>query len=762
MRASSFRRIELLVAFLASASAGAQDRPTLRQFLSAPFAAELIAAPTGGKVVWVQNILGARNIWVAAPPDYKGRQLTRFTGDEGKYLVFPAFTPDGNGIVFVRGGAHSGTRLTEPPNPAFDPAGGREEVWFVSLSDGKAARVDDGNWPSVSMRGDLITYIKRDQIWMAPLTRTSTGFVPGAPRQLIRDRWSAAPAGNVPPLRWSPAANRFAFVSRRDGYTFIGVYDADAHSLVYLDPSFDRDQEPIWSPDGTRIAFIREPSTTGEEPGGSSREAQPWSIRVADARTGQGREVWRAKEGVGSAFWGFMSNERQLFWAGGDRIAFPWERSGWVHIYSVPIGGGEAVELTPGKFEVEHVVIAPNRRELVFSSNQDDIDRRHLWRVSPNGGPPRAVTTGSGIEYWPVFTSDGAAVAFQSTGGRTPPQVEILRTRDFAYGAAPPAARQLLAPGVAPREFPAAALVEPSQVTFRAPDGLTIHGQLFLPRGYRADQRYPALVYLHGGSRAQMVLGYHYHRFDYYQKPYGLIQYLANQGYIVMSVNYRSGTGYGMEFREALNYGSRGASEVQDVIAGGHYLRGRQDVHPNRIGIWGGSYGGYLTAMGLAHASDVFAAGFDLHGVHAWNARVNFSPFSSLSAAEREQVVQTARKSSPIGNVDTWMSPVLFVHGDDDRNVHFNQGVALIVALRKRGVDIEHLVIPNEIHSFLLHSSWVRAFEAAVDFLDRKLKNRIAAQPATTRPWGPPLWVSITCGEVPHRPVVRAADESGC
>lgn len=714
----------VLLATLAATPVRAQQQPTLRQFLSAPFAAELIAAPSGGAVAWVQNILGARNIWVAQPPDYKGRQLTSFAGDEGKYLVFPAFTPDGSGIVFVRGGAHSGTRLAEPPNPTFQPEGGKEEVWFVALSNGKAVRVDDGNWPSVSNRGDLITYIKRDQIWSAPLTRSAAGFSVGTPRQLIRDRWSAAPAGNAPSLRWSPVGNKFAFVSRRDGYSFIGVYDADAKTLTFLDPSFDRDQEPAWSPDGSRIAFIREPATTGENSRGATREAVPWSIRVADVSSGQGREVWRASEGRGSAFWGFMNNERQLFWSRDDRIVFPWERTGWVHLYSVPVRGGAAVELTPGEFEVENVTLASNGRELVFSSNQGDIDRRHLWRVSASSGPPRPVTTGSGIEYWPVFTSDGAALAFQSTGGRIPPRVEIVRARDFASGAVAAGNRQLLAPGVTPVDFPAGALVEPTQVTFRAPDGLTIHGQLYLPPDHRADRRYPALVYLHGGSRAQMVLGYHYHRFDYYQKPYALIQYLANRGYIVMSVNYRSGTGYGLDFREALNYGSTGASEVQDVIAGGRYLRGRPDVDPNRVGVWGGSYGGYLTAMALATASDVFAAGFDLHGVHAWNARIGFSPFSALRSAERDAIVATARKSSPIGNVETWKSPVLFVHGDDDRNVHFNQGVALMAALRRQGVDIEYLVIPNEIHSFLLHSSWVRAFETASDFFDRKLKNR--------------------------------------
>jgi dipeptidyl aminopeptidase/acylaminoacyl peptidase len=508
----------------------------------------------------------------------------------------------------------------------------------------------------------------------------------------------------------------------RDAHSFVGVYDADANSLVFLDPSTDHDEEPIWSPDGSRIAFIREPSAPGERTSGAVRAAQPWSIRVADARTGVGREVWRAAPGAGSAFWGFMNNERQLFWgrdrSGEDRIAFAWERTGWVHLYSVSTtGSAPAVDLTPGQHEVEHVAITPNGEALIYSSNQDDIDRRHLWRVNIGSAGPQRITSGMGIEYWPVVSADGGAIAFQATGARVPPHIEVLR-----LGASAPQ-RQVLAPDIAPKEFPAGALVEPQQVIFPSTDSLEIHGQLFLPAGYRAGVRYPAVLYFHGGSRAQMVLGYHYHRFDYYQKHYGLNQYLANHGYIVLSVNYRSGTGYGMKFREAEHYGASGASEVQDVIAAGQYLRRRADVDSKRIGLWGGSYGGYLTGMGLARASDLFAAGFDLHGVESWDARLQFSPFSPLTAAEREEVRLVARRSSPLGNVDTWRSPVLFVHGDDDRNVMFNQTVALVSELRKRGVDVEELVIPNEIHSFLRHASWVRALGAGADFLDRRLKN---------------------------------------
>jgi dipeptidyl aminopeptidase/acylaminoacyl peptidase len=216
-----------------------------------------------------------------------------------------------------------------------------------------------------------------------------------------------------------------------------------------------------------------------------------------------------------------------------------------------------------------------------------------------------------------------------------------------------------------------------------------------------------------------MLLGFHYG--SYYHNTYAMNQYLAAQGYVALSVNYRSGIGYGMEFREALNYGASGASEFRDVMGAGLYLRGRNDVNAKRIGIWGGSYGGYLTAMGLSRASDLFAAGVDIHGVHDWNSGIkNFVP--SYNPLDYPKESKLAFDSSPLASVDGWRSPVLVIHGDDDRNVNFNETVVLVRALRERKVEIEQLVFPDEVHGFLLHRNWLSAFTAAADFFDRKLK----------------------------------------
>ena len=685
----------LTLALLAPAPLTAQQSGfTIEQVMSAPFPDELTAAPTGGAVAWVFNTRGARNIWVAAPPDYAGRAVTAYAEDDGQEVGDLRWTPDTRAIVFVRGGGPN--EKGEYPNPHSLVAGVEQAVWVVPVAGGTPRRIGEGRAPAVSPKGDRVAFVRRGQIWWASLADT------GAAEQLIHARGSARS------LRWSPDGSKLAFVSDRGDHAFIAVYDVATKTLRFLDPSVDSDAEPAWAPDGRRVAFLRIPAGADGLPFTPQRAGQPWSIRGADVATGAGRQVWVADSGPGSVFREVVA-ENQLRWAAGNRIVFPWEKDGWTHLYSVPVEGGRATSLTPGGFEVEHVAMSPDGTTIVFSSNQDDIERRHIWKVSVTGGPPTALTRGTDLEWTPAMTGDGRGVAFIRAGTRTPPHPVIL----LGTGAA-----RDLAPGALPPDFPEAGLVDPQPVLFKGADGMTIHGQLFLPRGIRAGDRRPAVIFFHGGSRRQMLLGWHY--FYYYRNAYALNQYFASRGYVVLSVNYRSGIAYGMEFREALHYGAQGASEFNDVLGAGRYLRGRPDVDPKRIGLWGGSYGGFLTAMGLARASDLFAAGVDLHGVHDWNIEIqNWVP--TYDPAKQAEAAKLANESSPIAYVKTWRSPVLLIHGDDDRNVQFSQTVQLAAALRKQEVDVEQLIFPDDIHDFLTHAHWVAAYEVAAAFFERRL-----------------------------------------
>ena len=451
------------------------------------------------------------------------------------------------------------------------------------------------------------------------------------------------------------------------------------------------------------------PATSGAEEFGPKRAGPPWSIRVADVATCAGHEVWKAREGRGSVF-RFLAADEQLFWAADNRLIFPWEGDGWTHLYSIPLGGGAVTLMTPGDFEVENVVQTPDRREVIFNSNQDDTDRRHLWREAASAARPTRLTSGHGIEWMPVVLSDGQHISLLHSDAQWPARPALMDS----HGAMHDIAQESM-----PKRFPAAQLVEPQPVILSAADGLNLHGQLFLPASARAGERHPAVVFFHGGSRRQMLLGWHY--MQYYNNAYALNQYLASCGYIVLSVNYRSGIGYGMEFREALNYGATGASEFNDVQGAGLDLRSRPDVDPARIGLWGGSYGGYLTALGLARASDLFACGVDFHGVHDWNLEIPHT-LRAEDPQNLEEWARVAYESSPLADVKTWRSPVLLIQGDDDRNVAFANMVQLVDALRKQGVEFRQIVFPDEVHDFLTHEHWLTAYHAAADFFDRHLK----------------------------------------
>jgi dipeptidyl aminopeptidase/acylaminoacyl peptidase len=680
------------VALMLAEPAAAQQPFTLRQVLSAPFPAQPVADPGGNRVAWVQNAEGVRNIWVAEAPDYRSRQLTAYDADDGQGLSGLAFTPDGLSIVYVRGGAPN--RQGEIPNPLSEPDGAERAIWVVPVAGGEPRKLAVGSSPVVSSRGDVVAFLKRGQVWSVALGDSAKA------EQLFEIR------GNAGALRWSPDGSMLAFMSSRGDHGFLGVFHLADRWLRYLDPSVDRVSSPVWSPEGDRIAHLRVPNQRAALPFMPRREAEPWSIRVVTVATGEGREVWRAAEGPGSALRGLSGPD--LMWGAGDHLVFPWERDGWTHLCSVPVGGGEATLLTPGDFETQHVALSVDRRHVVFSSNQDDIDRRHLWMVPVSGGRPQALTSGSGIEWGPA-PLNGGGLAFLASDARTPAHAEILRD----------GRREPLAPTTVPDDFPSRHLVEPQQVIFPAADGMPIHGQLFLPPGAGRGERHPAVLFFHGGSRRQMLLGFHYR--GYYHSAYALNQYLASRGYVVLSVNYRSGIGYGMEFREALNYGARGATEFNDVMGAGLYLASRPEVDRARVGLWGGSYGGYLTALGLARASDLFAAGVDLHGVHDWNQVIrNFVP--AYQAEQRVEVARLAFESSPMASLDTWRSPVLVIHGDDDRNVPFSETVDLVERLRARGVEVEQLIFPDEVHGFLLHRNWMAAYGAAAEFFDRKLR----------------------------------------
>jgi len=344
---------------------------------------------------------------------------------------------------------------------------------------------------------------------------------------------------------------------------------------------------------------------------------------------------------------------------------------------------------------VESIALSRDGSTLFYATNAGDIDRRHVWKVPTSGGTAIQLSTGDEIEMYPAPLGSGKQLAVLTSGATRPMGVGILST-DAGRTA------KVIYPTL-PKDFPVTAQVVPTAVTLKADDGFQFYNQLFLPKDIKPGEKRPAMIFVHGGPIRQMLLGYHY--MDFYHIAYAVNQWLASQGYVVMSVNYRLWIGYGKSFRNAPNTGARGNAEYKDVLAAGKYLQTRPDVDPSRVGIWGLSYGGVLTGQALARNSDIFVAGVDMAGVHLWGSSLDPNDVSF--------------QSSVISSVDKWTSPVLIWHGDDDRNVQFSQTTGLIQLLRQRDVYYELIVNPDDTHETMLYKRWMYTFGRMQDFLRR-------------------------------------------
>lgn len=669
-----------------------------------PFPTDLTASPKGSKIAWTFNEQGQRNIFVAQGSEFAPRKLTNYNDDGGQEITSLAVSADGNWVVYVRGGDHGSNWDDDAPvNTSFLPEQPKVQIWSVPFDGGEPKMIADGDLPVLSPDSKTVAFVKANQVWTTKVDGN------GKAEAVFTAR------GRNGNMVWSPDGSRLAFVSNRTDHSFVGVFTNKETPITWIAPSFSFDRSPKWSPDGKQLVFVRTPGAGGAPDSILARKHRPWAIWTADVATADAKKLWEAPTTLA----GSVPNTHggtNLHWAARDRIVFMSYHDGWPHLYSMPTAGGTPMLLTPGDFMAEHVTLSSDGTTLLFSGNTGsdagDIDRRHAVKVSVDKANMQVLTPGAGLEWAPVITGDGNTIAMISATAQRPPLPAIMPASGGAL--------KLLAAERIPASFPTNSLVTPTQAVFTSEDGFAIHGQLFTPKNKPTNG--PAIIYVHGGPPRQMLLGWHYS--DYYTNAYATNQYLASLGFTVLAVNYRLGIGYGHEFHNPEKAGTWGASEYKDIKAAGEWLGKQPGVDADKIGIYGGSYGGYLTAMALGRNSDIFAAGVDIHGVHDRTiGRIAdlLYPDQFEKAPDAELAAKVAWESSPTSTVSTWTSPVLIIHGDDDRNVRFSHSTDLVRRLEAQGVEMETIVIVDDTHHWMKHGNSLKVGKATADFFVRKL-----------------------------------------
>ncbi|MEO7455677.1 MAG: prolyl oligopeptidase family serine peptidase [Gemmatimonadaceae bacterium] len=743
----------------------AQSRTyTIDQFLSPASPLEVSAARKADKLAWVTYERGMRNIHVATGPSFVAKRITNFMNDDGVDVGSVRLSDDGTMAIFVRG--HGQNRDGWVANPSHDPDGGDRSVWAAKTDGSGAWRIASvantaitggraGGAPELSPDGRYAVLARDGQLYRATTARGAHSAMDTAGVPFVK-AW-----GRQSNPVWSPDGSKLAFVSTRENHAFIGIYDMKTRRVDFVAPSTDFDGSPSWSDDSRRLVFVRRPGTPfgqqvatggafGQTPApapgrgnaqasgcrandgggrggfGNQNDTTPpqaadglcraafagghtVEFMVADVATGKAHMFWK-NQPLDRNF----ANINAIAWAG-DRVVFGAQppKDEWDRYFSVTI---DAMQAKPTLLTTTDGIIndgvadrtfttwalSRDNRTFYYSTNAQDIEKRHIWAVPVAGGTPTKISTDDGVAVSPTPLGNGRQIAVLYFGASQPASIGIVPTSGGETKVVFP---------TLPKDFPKLAHVTPEIIMTKAADGLDIHNQLFMPKDMKPGEKRPAIVFVHGGPSRQMLPAYHYMQF--YHWAYAYNQWLQSQGYIVLSVNYRAGVGYGNSFRRAPNTQGRGNSEYQDVVAGAKYLQSRPDVDASRVGIWGLSYGGLLTAEALARNSDIFVAGVDLAGVHIYG-----------SAADTTSL---AFRSSSVGSIDKWKSPVFLEQGDDDRNVEFSQMVGLVDLLRAKGVYYELMVMPDDVHESLIHSRWIDIFSKSSDFLHRFVWEKQAA-----------------------------------
>ncbi|MFN8061544.1 MAG: prolyl oligopeptidase family serine peptidase [Vicinamibacterales bacterium] len=586
------------------------------------------------------------------------------------------------------------------------------QLWSVSVASARPTRVagalaDAGTF-ALSPDRTQIAFLRRGQVWLGnvaakterQITNLPDGLAAGVPVFSADGRWLAftASRGGLEPedLPWNgPMVRSMENVTRERR---LGVVSAQAGDVAWI-PSVGQVSGAQFAGDGALV--YQELS-----PDGKTREIK--SVRVG----GLPRVLWRDRD---ERWWSPTNRDAKLLVSpDGKSLAFVSDRTGWIHVYVMPVDAtseSQAKALTSGSFGAGLGSWAPDSTRLAFHhSVPGNQMERFIDVVDVATGTSQTIVTAHGVNLDPLFAPNGRTLLFQRS--------DVENSLDLYTVAASPAAAPVRLSDSMPQGLDRHDLVAPSFVSFPSRlDKAPVPASLMLPKNLDRTKRHPAIVWIHGSGSDQNFLGWHPGAYRMY---YSVSQYLVQQGYIVLTPDYRGSSGYSRDWATGVHMGL-GVNDTADVAAGADYLKTLAYVDPDRIGVWGLSYGGFLTLQALNTDPTLWRCGIDVAGVVDW--ATYGAGYTTPRLGTPVEHPEIYRISAPVLHMDRLARPLLVLHGTNDRNVQFRDSLRVIDTLLKLDKPFEMGVYPGEIHFFrrahVLRDAWRRA-EA---FFDAHLRN---------------------------------------
>ncbi|HAQ21661.1 MAG TPA: S9 family peptidase [Prolixibacteraceae bacterium] len=386
-------------------------------------------------------------------------------------------------------------------------------------------------------------------------------------------------------------------------------------------------------------------------------------------------------------------------------IWFQSEETGYSHLYSMNVISGEKKQLTSGKFEVYDPFISKDKKSFYFTANIVHPGVRHFYRMPVWGGEPVQLTSKEGNNKVEI-SPDEKQLAIRFSSANEPWEL-------FLQANKPGAEAQKITESLT-KEFNSYLWRKPEFVSFQSEDGQMVYSRIYRPEN--PEKKGPAVVFVHGAGYLQNA-----HKWwSQYSKEYQFHHFLVDNGYIVLDIDYRGSSGYGRDWRTGI-YRNMGGKDLSDLVDGVRFLIEKYDVSPDRIGIYGGSYGGFITLMAMFKTPEVFKAGAALRSVTDW-AHYNHGYTSNILNTPTEDSLAFVR-SSPIYYASGLNGALLMCHGMIDDNVHFQDIVRLSQRLIELGKENWELaVFPVERHSFTEPTSWTDEYKRIFKLFEDNLK----------------------------------------